>query len=97
MPDYSDDIGSHQRYQYWGSRLLALTELVEKPRADSPFWTRVKRRLRNRMECAGVFLTALTLVVTVIGIYLQSQDQVKKIVVSVDQTANGTSKVGWSD
>lgn len=97
-----DDNFDDQQYRHWSTRLLALMEITNtsKPGHCVRKWTKtgirwLVRRQRSRVECAMLILTALTLIVTVVigvfGIRMQSQDQMRKLAVVVDRTANGTS------
>lgn len=92
ISDYSYDDEYALQFQHWGTRLLALTNIVNAPAEGWWVWRRLSRARRCRTEHMMLILTFLALLVTVvnsiIGPWMQSQEKKESLMPKIDLHAN---------
>lgn len=79
ISDYSYDDEYELHFHYWGTQLLALTNIVNTAGADCWIWRRLSGIRRYRTEHLMLMLAFLAFLVTVvssiIGPWMQSQEE----------------------
>ncbi|KAJ4990822.1 hypothetical protein SVAN01_03611 [Stagonosporopsis vannaccii] len=96
--DYSYDDEHEVQFHYWGTRLLALTKTVNAPGAGYWIWRQFFGLRRYRTEHMMLILAFLAFLVTVvssvIGPWMQSQEKEADPVRTIDHNSNSTRSIG---
>jgi hypothetical protein len=91
MSYYISDTDDDKQYRYWGSRLLALAQVLDAPEPDSAFWIWLGKRSRpEHVMIVGVLAVFVAVLGVIAGPWLQRPQEERQCVMNWEHRPNGS-------